>query len=34
MTERHDDKTFWYNVPVKKPGVYVLITKFTEVSHF
>lgn len=30
MTERHDEKTFSYEIPVKSPGKYVLIAKFSE----
>ncbi len=31
MTERHDDYTFDYKIPVNAPGTYVLILKFSEV---
>lgn len=30
MTERHDDYTFDYKIPVIAPGTYVLILKFSE----
>jgi len=30
LTERHADWTFFYEIPLDKPGVYVLILKFAE----
>ena len=33
MTERHDDKSFTYEVPLYNAGSYVLILKFSEVSN-
>lgn len=30
MTERHADDTFYYDIPLKSPGKYVLISNFAE----